>query len=179
MATMKRQEPSDAVVLVGHGGVPKDYPRDDLARLKALESTRRARGTEPSDEERALETKIRTWPRTATTDPYQAGLEVLAAALRPLVAPASLVVAYNEFCAPTLTGAVERLVAGGTRRIVVVPTMLTAGGVHSEMEIPEVIATLRTRFPSVELVYAWPFEPSAVAGLLAAQIALRRGDAQQ
>jgi hypothetical protein len=31
-----------AVVLVGHGGVPKDYPRELVNRLKALEAQRRA-----------------------------------------------------------------------------------------------------------------------------------------
>jgi sirohydrochlorin cobaltochelatase len=179
MATMQTMEPSDAVVLVGHGGVPKDFPRDDLARLKALESMRRARNVGPTDEELALETRIRTWPRTAATDPYQAGLEALAAALRPLVTPAALVVAYNEFCAPTLAGAVERLVAGGTRRIVVVPSMLTPGGTHSEVEIPETLAQLGKRFPSITLRYAWPFDLAAVAALLAAQVALHRDGREQ
>ena len=27
------------VILIGHGGVPKNYPRKDLTRLKTLEST--------------------------------------------------------------------------------------------------------------------------------------------
>src|SRR5258705_8548769 len=100
-----------AVVLVGHGGVPRDLPRAELQRLKALEGERRARGTDPSDEERALERKIRTWPRTPATDPYQAGLEAVAATLRPKLDTARLVVAYNEFCVPSLEDAVTDLVA--------------------------------------------------------------------
>jgi sirohydrochlorin cobaltochelatase len=170
MATMRTMEPSDAVVLVGHGAVPTDLPREDLARLKALEGTRRARGAAPTGEERALDAAIRAWPRTPATDPYQAGLETLGARLRPLVAPAALVLAYNEFCAPALDAAVDRLVADGVRRIVVVPSMLTPGGVHSEIEIPDTIARLRGRHPAVTLRYAWPFDLDAVAALLAAQI---------
>ncbi len=159
-----------AVVLVGHGGVPRDFPRADLQRLKALEGERHARRTEPSGEERALERKIRTWPRTPATDPYQAGLEAVAATLRPKLGAARLVVAYNEFCAPSLDDAVAELVSNGARRVTVVPSMLTPGGVHSEIEIPETLAALRTRFPGLELRYAWPFDADAVADLLALQI---------
>jgi sirohydrochlorin cobaltochelatase len=163
----------DAVVLVGHGGVPRDLPREDLQRLKALEGQRRARSGTPSDEETALERRIRTWPRTPATDPYRAGLERLAEALRPLVTPATLVLAYNEFCAPALDEAVDALVASGARRIVVVPSMLTPGGVHSETEIPETMARLRTRHPDATLRYAWPFDMDAVARLLASQVGVR------
>jgi sirohydrochlorin ferrochelatase len=159
-----------AVVLVGHGGVPRDFPRADLQRLKALEGERRSRGAAPSDEERVLERKIRTWPRTPATDPYQAGLETVAATLRGKLGGVHVVVAYNEFCAPSLDDAVAELASNGARRVTVVPSMLTPGGVHSEIEIPETIAALRTRFPGVELRYAWPFDADAVAELLALQI---------
>ena len=72
-----------AVVLVGHGGVPRDYPRERLMRLRALETRRRGSGSPPSQEEAALEHELRHWPRTPANDPYQAGLKSLAAHLRP------------------------------------------------------------------------------------------------
>lgn len=67
-----------AVVLVGHGGVPSDYPRDRLVRLRSLEARRRAVGGAISDEERELDRHGRAWPRSARTDPYQAGLLAVA-----------------------------------------------------------------------------------------------------
>lgn len=158
------------VVLVGHGGVPRDYPRARVTRLKQLEAARRGTGAPPTAEEQAIEHELRTWPRTSATDPYRAGIEALAAALRPLVAPARLVVAYNEFCAPTLEEAVAGLVDEGVAAITVVPTMLTPGGIHSEVEIPAAVAALQARHPGVRLRYAWPVDVGLVARMLAAHL---------
>ncbi|MBH0191206.1 MAG: hypothetical protein HP492_05470, partial [Nitrospira sp.] len=63
------------VILVGHGGIPKGCPQDMVTKLKRLEAQRRAAKLPPSVEELELDAKIRRWPRTAETDPYQAGLE--------------------------------------------------------------------------------------------------------
>jgi sirohydrochlorin ferrochelatase len=160
----------DAVVLVGHGAVPADCPRDLVTRLKALEGRRRATGGAVTSEEAELDARIRAWPRDAGSDPYGAGLEEMAARLRPLLAGARLVVAYNEFAAPTLDQAVESLAAGGAHSIAVVPSMLTPGGVHSEIEIPEAIARLRAAHPALDLRYVWPFDLDAVARLLAEHV---------
>lgn len=152
-----------AVVLVGHGGVPRDYPRERLMQLRGLEARRRATGNSPSPQEVALETELRRWPRTPASDPYQAGLESLARHLRPLLAPAHLVLAYNEFCAPTVGEAVCALAAEGMTDIVAVPSMLTPGGVHAEVEIPEVIHQLQIDLPHLSVRYAWPFAPERLA----------------
>lgn len=156
-------------MLVGHGVPPSDFPREQVQRLKALEGRRRASGRPMTDEERALDEQIRAWPRTDVTDPYRAGMERLARALRGRV-EAHLVVAYNEFCAPSLDDAVRALAGQGFTRIDVVPSMLTPGGVHAEVEIPEAIATLTAELPHVRLVYAWPFDLDQVAALFAAHL---------
>jgi sirohydrochlorin cobaltochelatase len=165
MATEKR-----GVVLVGHGGIPKDCPQDLVTRLKRLEAQRRAAKMPPSQEEAELDTKIRRWPRTAETDPYRSGLEALAAALRPQLDGVLFAIAYNEFCAPTLEEAVEELIKKGAIHIVVTTTMFTPGGSHSEVEIPEILDHLRPLHPGVELRYAWPFDLSMVAKLLLEQV---------
>ncbi|WP_437950054.1 CbiX/SirB N-terminal domain-containing protein [Sorangium sp. So ce296] len=160
------------VILVGHGAPAADCPRELVTRLKALEGRRAAGGgSAPSPEERELEAKVRAWPRTPENDPYRAGLERLAAELAPMLGGAELLVAYNEFCAPTLAEAVATAVQRGATEVEVVPSMLTPGGVHAEVEIPEALARLRAEHPSVTLRYAWPFDLTAVARLFAAQLA--------
>jgi len=163
-------QPKRGVVLVGHGGIPKDYPRELVTKLRALETKRRATGGPPTPEELELDTKIRRWPRTPQTDPYRAGLETLAAQLKASLNGDLFAVAYNEFCAPTVEEAVEALIAGGATAITLVPSMLTPGGSHSEIEIPETLKHLRAKHPGIELRYAWPFDLGQVASMLAGQI---------
>jgi sirohydrochlorin cobaltochelatase len=158
------------VVLVGHGGVPKDCPQELVTRLKRLEAQRRAANKPLSAEEHELDRKIRRWPRTAATDPYQSGLEAVAAQLRPHLDGALLAVAYNEFCAPTLEESVEELIRKGATHITVATTMFTPGGAHSEIEIPAMLEQLRRQYPTVTLCYAWPFDLEQVAATLARQI---------
>ncbi len=162
--------PKRGVVLVGHGGIPKDYPRDQVTKLRGLEAKRRATGTPPSPEEIELDHHLRRWPRTPKTDPYQAGLESLAAQLKASLNGDLFAIAYNEFCAPTVEEAVETLIAGGATAITVVPSMFTPGGSHSELEIPETLERLRAKHPGVELRYTWPFDLGQVASMLTAQL---------
>ena len=158
------------VILVGHGGIPKGYPQDLVTKLKRLEAQRRAAGLPMSEEEHELDQKIRHWPRTAKTDPYQAGLEKLATHLKPLLNGTHFSTAYNEFCTPTLTEAIEQQIADGVQHITVVSTMFTPGGSHSELEIPEELAELRKKHPGVTLTYAWPYDLGKVSEMLVEHI---------
>ena len=158
------------VVLVGHGGIPKDCPQDLVTKLKRLEAQRRAAKLPPSQEEMDLDRTIRRWPRTDATDPYRSGLESVAAELRPLLDGILFAVAYNEFCTPTLEEAVEDLIQQGASQITVTTTMFTPGGSHSEVEIPEILAQLRPRHPGIELRYAWPFDLHQIAETLLQQV---------
>ena len=155
-----------AIVLVGHGGIPTDCPRELVMRLKRLESQRRPTGAPPFIEELELERQIRHWPRTPETDPYKSGLEDLAACWRIRLNGVLFALAYNEYCTPTLEEAVEQVVTAGAAHVTVVSTMFTPGGSHSEIEIPATLATLRIRHPGIHLQYAWPFDLDLVAGML-------------
>ena len=139
------------IVLVGHGGIAKDYPAELVTKFKRLEAQRRAAGMSISTEEQELDTKIRRWPRTAATDPYRVGLETVGAALRPQLDGALFALAYNEFCAPTLEESIEDLIKKGATHITVATTMFTPGGAHSEIEIPEIFEQMRRRHPEIQL----------------------------
>lgn len=165
MATVRK-----GVILVGHGGIPKGVPQDMVTKLKRLEAQRRAAKLPASAEEVELDAKIRQWPRNAETDPYQAGLEAVAAQLRARLGDVLFAVAYNEFCAPTLEESVEHLAKQGATHITVVTTMFTPGGSHSEVEIPEILDHLRPQYPVVKLRYAWPFDLRLVVNTLAQQV---------
>lgn len=154
------------IILVGHGGIPKGFPAEIVSKLKRLEAQRRATGQPMSAEELELDTKIRTWPRTPETDPYQAGLEALGAQMKPMVNGALFTLAYNEFCGPTLQQAVEDLIEEGAQSITVVSTMFTPGGSHSEYEIPEEMEELRKQHPDIILNYAWPYNLTHVSKML-------------
>jgi len=159
-----------AIVLVGHGGVPKDCPHELVRKLKQLEAQRRAAGKPMSQEEKDLDQKIRRWPRTPQSDPYKKGLESLAAQLRPLLKRDRLAIAYNEFCAPTLAEAVEELIKEGIWDITVVSSMFTAGGSHADIEIPETVNKLKRAYPNATIRYAWPVDQQLVATMLATHL---------
>jgi sirohydrochlorin cobaltochelatase len=165
------------VVLVGHGAPATDCPPQLIGELMSLEwreapDTSGRHGHQHGTGGRAaeLDAKIRNWPRRADNDPYKRGLEQLAAALRPLLPSERFVVAYNEFCRPSVSEAIEGLISQGAARILVIPTMLTPGGVHSEVDIPRALEGLRRSHPGVSLEYVWPFDLPEVATLLAAHI---------
>lgn len=158
---------SDAVLLVGHGGVPHDLPVEWLQELRRLETARRRSGAPVSERELELDHRIRHFPRTDVSDPYGAGLRRLARSLEPKLEGRSLALAYNEFCTPSIEEAMHGLVQAGAQRVWVLSTMLTPGGHHSEVEIPESCERCRQRFVGVDIEYLWPFDLDRVAAFLA------------
>ena len=156
-----------AVILVGHGGIPTDCPPELVRELKRLEAEARGRTT---TELRLADQRLRRWPRTAKTDPYQPGLEAVAAALAKRLPGRLVLTAYNEFCSPSLEEAFETAAARGAREIAVITTMYTRGGIHSEKEIPEELKALAAKHPGVEVAYCWPFDLENISRLLADEI---------
>lgn len=158
------------VILIGHGATASDTPHELVAELKGLEARRTAAGgcnAPMSPREAELDRRVRDWPRTPQNDPYRAGLLELAGKLRLFLASTPLEVAFNEFCAPSVEEAGEKLVQAGCRKVVLATVMTTRGGLHSELEIPAITKALKARHPGVEFVYAWPYETGQVAELIA------------
>ena len=161
----------EAVVLIGHGGTASDTPKPMVGELKRLEGERQARReTVMSPREAELDKLVREWPRTPATDPYKYGVEEIAKSLVPKLGGRRLVIAYNEFCAPSVEDAIDGLVREGYTRISLVSTMFTRGGIHAEFEIPAIVVEARKKHPGVAVEYAWPFDAEFIASFLAAQL---------
>ena len=152
-----------AVILVGHGGLPSDMPSDIVEKFMRLHKTRVKAGGEASDQEIELDNTIRRWARTPDSDPYKSGLENLATHMEKFLNDFIVKTAYNEFCYPTIEEAIGELDVDKVTRIILVTTMITRGGSHSEKEIPEELEVLREKFKDIDIQYAWPFDMDSFA----------------
>jgi sirohydrochlorin cobaltochelatase len=123
-----------------------------------------------SSREKELESIIRSWKRTPESDPYKTGLEKLAAHLAPRLNDYILKTAYNEFCFPSIEQAADQLAEQNVTEIILITTMITPGGSHSEMEIPEEVDALRLKYRNINFKYAWPYDLDIFSNLLSDHI---------
>lgn len=161
------------IVLAMHGTPPNDFPRQELSEFFSLRpGLARASGAEREVLEKRhaeLDSRVRSWPRTAHNDPFYAASQEMAAHLSQVTGQ-EVVLGFNEFCAPSLEQAVDLAVERGAQRVVVMTPMMTRGGEHAEKDIPAVIQAAQARHAGVSFVYAWPFAALDVAHFLASQI---------
>ena len=155
-----------AVLLVGHGGLPKDIPQQVVESFMKIHKQRIRSGSAITSQEKELESTIRNWKRTPESDPYKAGLENLASYMEPQLEGYIFKTAYNEFCYPSIETAVDELSQEDVSKIIIVTTMITRGGSHSEVEIPEELKELSAKYPDIDFQYAWPFAMESFASFL-------------
>jgi sirohydrochlorin cobaltochelatase len=176
------------VILVGHGIPAKDYPEDRLREFFRMELSHHSgdgghdhghghahedhdhsAGEDPAARWTHLDREIREWPRTVENDPYKFAVDAIAERLER-ASGHQVLVAFNEFCAPTIEEAIERAIADGADRVIVLSIMLTPGGGHSDYDIPRSIERAQRRYPDTEIVYAWPYEIDLIARMLSTQV---------
>jgi sirohydrochlorin cobaltochelatase len=161
------------ILLVMHGVPPSDFPPEELNEFFGLAG--RLRRAAPAERQaleqrqQALEKKMREWPRTPENDPFYFGSLELSGSLSA-ASGLEVRLGFNEFCAPDIDTALAAMAGEGAGRILVVTTMMSRGGEHSETEIKQAIDTARRRHPGIEIIYAWPYETREVAGFLAEHI---------
>lgn len=174
MVEKKRDRPKAVIVLAMHGAPPLDFPGSEMVEFMRLQSQLGHNQGRVADAEKLrykqLEAKMRAWPRTGQNDPFYAGSQELARHLRE-ESGLEVVVGFNEFCAPTLDEAFDRAAAREAGKIIVLTPMMTRGGEHSAVDIPEAIRRAQQKFPTQKIVYAWPFATEEIARFLASQIA--------
>lgn len=164
---------SIAVVLAMHGVPPRDFPKGEMMELFGLHH----RLSQASESERnalksrhdQLEARMRNWPRTPENDPFNAASLEIARALEEIL-ESDVFIGFNEFCAPTIEKAIGEAASQSPDKIIVTTPMMTRGGEHSEKDIPQAIQRAQKLYPDVEIVYAWPYEISDVAGFLSKHI---------
>ncbi|MEM3031836.1 MAG: CbiX/SirB N-terminal domain-containing protein [Nitrososphaerota archaeon] len=143
------------VIVVGHGQPPRDMPRDILSEYLSL--LHRHGRTKLEDERLAELTRVvMDWPRNSENDPYWSSLQTLASMLRQALG-CEVVAAFNEFCPPAFDEVLEDACKSGREKIMVLTTMLIPGGIHSEVEIPEMIREMSSKYRK-EIVYIWPID---------------------
>ena len=174
MVERKREKSPAVVVLAMHGSPPLDFPRPEMTEFMELHARREHASGEGETAARLrydqLEAKMRSWPRTGQNDPFYSGSQELARHLRQ-ESGLEVIVGFNEFCAPTLDEALERAAGRKAARVIVVTPMMTRGGEHSAIDIPEAIRRAQRKFPAVKIVYAWPFAAEDIARFLSSQVA--------
>ena len=160
------------IVLAAHGAPATDCPRGKIGMFMALESmpglVKRAGFLQRL--KASLDCTIRFWPRTAANDPYREGVNALAERLAAQTGQ-EVIAGYLEFCAPDIGACIDEAVARDVDRVVVVTTMTTRGGEHSETEIREIVEAGQMRHASVQVLYAWPFDTDRVARFFTDEIA--------
>jgi sirohydrochlorin cobaltochelatase len=156
-----------------HGAPPTDFPHAELHEFFGLHARLHSAppGQQPQLERRhaELDARMRNWPRTKDNDPFFSASQELALALAG-AAGCPVELGFNEFCAPDLAVALDRAAARNPGEVVVVTPMMTAGGEHSEKDIPAALEQARQRHPGVLFRYAWPFATAEVARFLAEQL---------
>jgi len=158
------------IVLAMHGMPPKDFPKNEKREFFRL-----ARQVE--DEKRTdvlprfqeLDQKMRQWPRTRDNDLFHATAYELAQAMQKKTG-CEVLVGFNEFCAPNMTEILDLAASKKPERVIVITPMVTRGGSHSELEIPEDISAAQKRHPTVQFSYQWPYDTEAIAQFLTDQI---------
>ncbi len=112
---------------------------------------------------------MRAWQRTPQNDPfYTASLELASLMEKYLQLP--VFTAFNEFCAPTISEAMENSAEMGAEKVIVVTSMLTRGGEHAEVDIREAVQNARRNYPDIEFLFAFPFPAKDIARFLSEQV---------
>lgn len=165
---------TSTILLAMHGSPPNDFPPNEIAELFNLHARLEHAPEGPQEallqRYTQLEAKMRAWPRSAQNDPFYAGSLELAGHLSQKTGN-KVFLGFNEFCATSLEEGFEQALETAPEKVIVITPMMTRGGEHSEVDIPNAIQRTQERHPETQIIYVWPFDVSQVAQFLASQIA--------
>jgi len=117
----------------------------------------------------AIEKKMKNWVRTKDNDHYYTSSIEIGKQLEKIIGCETFI-GFNEFCNPSVKDALLQALESNPKAIYVTTPMITPGGEHSEIDIPETIKLISKDYPKTKIIYAWPFALPEVADFLANQI---------
>ncbi|MBM4044750.1 MAG: hypothetical protein FJ279_06540 [Planctomycetes bacterium] len=174
-----------ALVVVGHGTAPKDFPREKLSESRRVHGqVMQVGGKEKAPAElvarlEALEREVRQWKRTPENDPYDATVRDLAARMQKIGGFEIVEVTHNEACGQDVDEGIESAIKRGATRVYVLTVMVTRGGSHAERDIPEKLEKARRAHPNVPIIYVWPPDSDQLAHFFVAQLNRFKSSAQR
>ena len=148
------------VVLAVHGVPPSDWPQQNRALSEPMER-----------QDHRISKGVRLRPSTPENDAFSAETEELAQRVKEKGGYDILEVGHNEFGGQSVAEAIEKVIAQGARRVIVVPTMFTKGGIQIEGDTSRTVTALQEEHPEVEIIYTQPpFDPNRQADLIISMI---------
>lgn len=123
-----------------------------------------------------MTTAIILFAHGARDPEWAAPMRRVQAAIRSTAPAMQVELAFLEFMTPDLQSCAAEAIAGGARKVVVLPMFIAQGG-HLKREVPEMLASMQARWPTVEFVLdrAIGEEESVVQAM--AEAALRKAGA--
>ncbi len=148
------------VVLAAHGIPPLDWLEQNRELWERMEG-----------QEESISKELKNWTRTPENDPCSFQTEKLGERVKERGGYDILEVGYDHFAGPSVAEAIERAIAQGARRVIVVPTMFARAGMQVETDVPQTVTTLQEQYPAVEIIYTGlPFDSNKHADLIISKI---------
>ncbi len=139
--TTSNERDTVGIVLVAPGAPPQDWVKKNRDRWERFRELKKD-----------ITAELKDWPSTVCT--FET--DRLVTGMRHQGGYRITEVGYSAFTHPTVEEAIERAIAQGAQRVIVVPTILTSGNLETEMDIPEAVTAVQERHPEIEIVYAKP-----------------------
>jgi sirohydrochlorin cobaltochelatase len=155
-------------IIAAHGTPPLDMPRKLMLEYMMLHGGMRVRGSKQDKRHDELDEMVRNWPRT-DKDAYWAGTIKLGKMLETMIG-SETIVAYNEFCGPSIKEAFEKAVNDKAKKIFVISPMWEPNNRHSAVDVLQSVYRAKKKYPKIEIIYAWPYGYDKIIKCLCGQL---------
>ncbi len=142
-----------SILLIGEGGIPKDFPKNELSKFLNLKSKIES-NLELSDEENIifenLNNKIKKWKRNVRNDEYYHSI----IDLKNLIYIKSKIktyVAFLDYCEPDIYQAIENLIATGYKKIILItPDFILSK--EKESKIDDILNFINIKYRGFKII---------------------------